>query len=114
MFTHQYVYVGGVKPIDASLLGSKGDEVLCDEELHEAYRSVLGAVAWAVLTRAELATYVQALQRRPHGPRIQDCKQLSLVTRYMKKHKCGLKTVKLQHPFKLVGIYRCRIQSSTR
>ena len=76
----------------------------CDVACHEAYRSVLGAVAWAVLTRAELAVYVQALQRRAHAPRVADCKRLNLVIRYMKKYKCGLKLVCLKHHLKLVGI----------
>ena len=60
-------------------------------------------MAWAVLTRVELAVCVQALQRRAHAPRITDCKRLNLVIRYMKKHKCGLKSVRLRHPLKLVG-----------
>ena len=68
-----------------------------------AYRSVLGTVAWAVLTRAELAVYVQALQRRAHGPRVTDCKRVHHVIRYVKKHKCCLKSVCLRHPLTLVG-----------
>ena len=65
--------------------------------------SLLGAVAWTVLTRAELAVYVQALQRRAHAPRIKDCKRLNVVIRYMKRHKCGLKSIALKHPLKLVA-----------
>ena len=56
-----------------------------------------------VLTRAELAVYVQSLQRRAHAFRIKDCKKLNLVIRYMKRHKRGLKPVALQHPLKLPG-----------
>ena len=46
----------------------KDDAALCDSQLHGAHRSVLGAVAWIVLTRAELAVYVQAPQGRAHAP----------------------------------------------
>ena len=70
---------------------------------HDAYRSILGAVACAVLTRIDLAVYVQALQGRAHASRIIDCKILNLVIRYMKRHKCGFKSVHLRHPLKLVG-----------
>ena len=103
VFTHQYVYIDSITPIDTTLFTGKDDEEMCDSRLHEAYRSVLGAVAWTVLTRAELAVYVQALQRRAHAPRITDCKRLNTVIRYMKRHKCGLKSVTLQRPLKLVA-----------
>ena len=83
---HHYVYIDSVTPIDAHLLQVKDEEGLCDIALHDAYRSVLGAVAWIVLTRAELAVYVQALQRRAHAPRIEDCKRLNVVIRYMERH----------------------------
>ena len=103
VFTHQYVYIESITPIDAALLVGKDEDTLCGNVLHDAYRSVLGAVAWTVLTRAELAVYVQALQRRAHAPRIKDCKRLNLVIRYMKRHKCGLRLVTLKHPLRLVG-----------
>ena len=48
--------------------------------------------------------YVQALQRRAHARRIIDCKRLNVVIRYMKRHKCGLKSIILQHPLKLVAL----------
>ena len=50
-----------------------------------------------------MALYVHALQRRARAPRVTDCKRLSLVIPYMKRHKCGLKTVCPNHPLKLVG-----------
>ena len=75
----------------------------CCVVFRESYRSVIGAVVWMVLIRAELTVFVQALQRRAHPFRIEDCKRFSLVTRYMERHKCGLKPVTFKHPFKLVG-----------
>lgn len=87
VFSHQYVYVDSITPIDSSLLVGKEDESLCGVALHKVYRLVLGAGSWIVLTSAELAVYVQSLQRRAHAPRIQDCKKLNLATRYMKKRK---------------------------
>ena len=103
MFTHQCVYIDSIAPIDTSRLTGQDDEALCGSKLHEAYRSVLSAVAWTVLTRAELAVYVQALQRRARAPRIIDCNRLDVVIRYMKRHKCGLKSITLKHPLKLVA-----------
>lgn len=103
VFTHQYVYVGSITQIQPSMLYNKDEGELCDTALHEAYRSVPGALAWAVLTRAELSVYVQVLQRRAHAPRVKDSKRLNLVIEHMKRHKCGLKSVKLSHPLELVG-----------
>ena len=89
LFTHQYVYVDSIQPLTPELYSGKGDEALCDGPCHEAYRSVPGAVAWTVLTRAGLAVYVQVFQRRAHAPRVTDCKRLSPVLRHMRRHKCG-------------------------
>ena len=90
VFIHQYVYVGWIQPMKSELHSGKADEALVDSVCREAYRFVLGAVAWTVLTRAELAVCVQVLQRRAHAPRVIDCKILNLVIRYMENHKCGL------------------------
>ena len=70
VLTHQYVYIDSISPIKSELYAGKDDEALCDGPCHDACRSVLGAVAWTVLARAELAVYVQALQRRAHAPRV--------------------------------------------
>ena len=103
VFVHQCVFLGCFAPMYTSSFAGKEEEAECDTHLHDAYRSSLGAVAWVVLTRAELAVYVQALQRRAHAPRIKDCKRLSIVIRHMKRHKRGLKSVTLKHPLKLVA-----------
>ena len=70
VFTHQYVYVDSIQPIKSQLHSGKGAESVVDGPCHEACRSVFGAVFWTVLTRAGLAVYVHALQRRAHAPRV--------------------------------------------
>ena len=54
------------------------------------YASVSSGVAWIILTRAESAVHVQALQRHGKAPRLIDCKILNTVVRYMKRHKIGV------------------------
>ena len=98
VFTHQYVYVDSIQPMKLDLYSGKDDEALCGKACREAYRSILGVVAWTVLTRVELAVYVQGLQRRAHAPMVTDCKRLDLVIRYMKTYNCGLKFVCLKRP----------------
>ena len=56
-----------ITPIDASPFVGNDEEAECDTQMREAYMSGLGAVAWAVLTKAEVAVYVQALQLRAHA-----------------------------------------------
>ena len=81
VFTHQYVYIESIAPMASHLVIGQDEEAECSAQLHEAYRSVLGAVAWTVPSRVDLTAYVQALQRRAHAPRIQRCKKLSLIIR---------------------------------
>ena len=103
VLTHQYVYVDGITPIEHSMFTGKVEEALRDTVSHGAYRSVLGVVAWIVLTRAGLAAYVQALQRRAHTFGTKDCKLFDLVIRHVELHTCGLKSIALKHPFELLG-----------
>ena len=43
-----------------------------------------------VLTRVDLAVFVQALQRRAHRPRVVDCKRLNTVVRYARRKRVGI------------------------
>ena len=91
VFIHQCVYVGSIQPVKPEFYQWKDDAALCGGPFHEAYRSVLGAVAWTVVTRVELAVYVQAFQRRVHAPMVIDRKRFNLLLRHVKKPECGLK-----------------------
>ena len=82
VFIHPLTYIDGIVLIIITLLIGKDDETLCEQDLHDMYRSVLGAVAWTVLTRADLAVYIQALQRKAHAPCIKDCKRMNIVIGY--------------------------------
>ena len=55
-----------------------------------------------ILTRADLAAYVQALQRRASTPRVTDCKKFNLVVRYAKRHKVGIWYCELKGELRLV------------
>ena len=96
--------MGSVKPKEGVVVIYKDDEALCGIGLFGVYRSVLGAVAWTVLTRAELAAYVQALRRGAHAFRIKGCKWFSFAIGHIKGRKCGFKSVALTHPLELVGL----------
>ena len=52
---------------------------------------------------AGLAVYAQTFQRRAHASRTEDCKRFNSVIRYLKRHKCALKSITLQYPTELVA-----------
>jgi hypothetical protein len=52
----------------ADLTVKKAEDVVC-AELHSLYRSLLGAVAFLLLIRIDIAVFVSALQRWGHSPR---------------------------------------------
>jgi hypothetical protein len=102
IYCHQTGYAATIKTISADLITGKPEDELADTILAGLYISVLGGVAWMILTRADLAVYVQALQRRASNPRITDCKRLNLIVRYAKRHKVGIWYEKLAGPVRLV------------
>ena len=53
IFCHQFEYIDDLKDMKISGL-SKEDQSDVSPETHEAYMSLLGAVAWTVLTRGML------------------------------------------------------------
>ena len=74
-----------------------------DEETHSGYSSLLGGIAWTVLSRADAAVYIQALQRRSHKPRIIDCRRMNLCLRYITRHKKGIMYEAVIGEVRLVG-----------
>ena len=101
--TRQCVHIDSITPIYGHLLvGKEEEEAECCVELRGAYRSVLG-VAWTALTRADLAVYIQALQRRAHAPRIQYCKRLNVVIGCLQRRWCGLRSIQTKHPLNLAA-----------
>ena len=87
-----------------SIPGDTNLEALCCPTDHAAYMSLLGAVAWMVNTRADVAIFVGALQRVAKNPRIIDMKRLNTVLKFMKKHQVITLFRKLTLPIKLIAI----------
>ena len=79
-------------------------ESLCSEADHSAYQSLLGAVAWTVNTRAEIAIFVGALQRVAKSPRYIDLKRLNTVLKFMKKHPMDTVFRRLVGPLKIIAV----------
>ena len=116
VYSHQFAYVEQLKPLTITR-GSATDISVATGELAEAFYSLLGGVAWTVLTRGDVAVYVQALQRRGANPRVKDCYRLNMVLRYLKRHKVGLLFRKMDGELKLVGFtdaaFRAQVEESS-
>ena len=83
--------------------GMADDKEVTGTPLHDAYRSCLDTIVWAVLSRPDVAVYAQVFQRRGSAPRVIDVERCNLVIRYLRRFKCGIKAVRLIHPLKITG-----------
>ena len=86
-------YIKGIKLCVSSELTGKGSEELCGTELHAQYWSVLGAIAYAILTRCDIAVFVAALQRKSQSPQIIHAKRLNAVVRWAQRNPKVLSSV---------------------
>ena len=99
---HQHEYISALRPMTVSRSLGMTEDSTVDGETHSSFMTLLGGCAWAVLSRADLAVYIQALQRRAHQPRILDCKRLNTVVRYMQRHPGSLVYRQIAGPTRLV------------
>ena len=77
---HQNHYAAQLRPIDLKLVGNHKDEEEVKEfspELHTLFMSLLGGLAWLVLTRIDICIYVQCMQSHAQSPRVEDVKKLN-------------------------------------
>ena len=88
-------YIKGIKLCTHADLTGKPPEELACTELHHEYWSVTGAIAYAVLTRPDIAVFVAALQRVSHAPTIIHCKRLNSVVRWAQRNPKGMHYVQL-------------------
>eukprot|EP00975_Prorocentrum_lima_P035398 7433582-Prorocentrum_lima.AAC.1 len=61
----------------------------CNPEIHERYRSLLGALAWLLMSRADIAPFVGYILRHAHKPKNKHLKFINRVLRYCKRVKTG-------------------------
>jgi hypothetical protein len=82
----QDAYVKGIKLCVHADISSAKPESLCCTDLHSQYWSVCGAIAYAVLTRPDIAVFVAALQRWSHAPQVIHVKRLNAVVRWSQRN----------------------------
>ena len=90
---HQNHYAAQLRPIDESLLGSHKDEEEVNDfssELGTLFMSLLGGLAWLVLTRLDICVYVQCMQRHAQSPRVEDVRKLNRLLIWVQKRPAGI------------------------
>ena len=83
-------YIKGIKLCVSPEIMSEKPESKCGTELHAQYWSVLGAIAYAVLTRPDIAVFISALQRWSHAPNVIHVKRLNAVVRWAQRNPKGI------------------------
>ncbi|MFM7978361.1 MAG: hypothetical protein ACKPKO_03515, partial [Candidatus Fonsibacter sp.] len=83
IYLDQVEYASALRTIAHSELSSKKSDEAAGVELHSLYRSLLGAVAFLLLTRIDVAVFVSALQRWGHAPKIIHVKRLNALTKWI-------------------------------
>ena len=91
----QIEYIKGIKTIIHPELQSTSSTDKCSEAVHALYWSILGAIAFAALTRPDLAVFISALQRHSQSPCIIHAKRLNMVVRWAQRNPRRIKYVSL-------------------
>ena len=98
----QQKYAMQLKPIVSPELLSGFPDKHASEGLTAQFISLLGAVAYLLLTRVDIAVYVAALQRVSKKPLIIHVKRLNAVTRWAQRNPRTLRYHKLELPVQLL------------
>ena len=82
----QTSYIQGIQPMDSSSFTGKAPDEEVVPAVATEYKSVLGAVAYAMMTQFHLLVYVVAAQRQSHKPTVLHCRRVNALLSHMKKH----------------------------
>ncbi len=110
--SHQRHYVKELHAIDTALINMDDDDTPLSEAVRQVFWSLLGALAWLLQTRADIAPFVGFLQRNTHDPRIRHLRQINRVLAYCKRVSTGIRFKKLQPPLRLVCVAYAAYQAN--
>jgi len=86
----QHEYIKSMNPIrHPDLVGSDADAD-CSEAVTRLFWSLLGAVAYTLLTQHWISVYVIALQRNTHCPKYQHIRKLNSLLKVLQKQKATI------------------------
>eukprot|EP00973_Karenia_brevis_P077827 10815381-Karenia_brevis.AAC.1 len=80
------------------------DDESVSEKQKVAYWSLVGGIAWTLVTRADVAVYCGYLQRNSKDPKIKHIKQCNRLLRHMKRTSCKILYKEVPEPHVLYNI----------
>ena len=75
-----------------------------DGETHQLFWSLLGGLAWLLMTRADICPFIGYLQRAAQKPLNRHVKLINRVLRYCRRVPSGILFQKLKPPASLVVV----------
>ena len=73
----QITFLSALRAVEHPQLGTEANEETCVPELAQLYISLLGAIAYATLTRVDIMVFIVALQRHGHSREVQHVRRLN-------------------------------------
>jgi hypothetical protein len=86
----QIEYIKDIKPIVHEDLKGPAESA-CSVSLQALYMSLVGAVAWAMLTRVDMCIYCVACQRRTQTAQLIHVRRLNAIVRHMQRNPMRLR-----------------------
>ena len=83
--SHQGNYIRQIREMSVDSAALANPETDCDIDQHATYLSLVGALAWCVLTIPAIAVYIAYLQRQVAAPKISNCRDANRLVRYLHK-----------------------------
>ena len=86
----QNAFVTGIKPVEGIHITGKPEKEECEPAAAKAFLSTIMSLAYALLTRSDIAVYLIALQKFLQKPQYLHLRKLNGVLRWAQKHPHAL------------------------
>ena len=96
-------YISCLKPINVDGISKLDVDATASAQHKALFISLLGALAYTLLTRIDIAVFIAALQRVAQAPLISHLKRLNVVLRWAQRNPQGLTYAEIAQPVRLLG-----------
>ena len=107
----QFTYAAALRPYVGADLKELDDAAALTAWLASVYSTLLGATAWLLQTRPDIAVYVSSLQRAGRAPTALHLRRLNRVVRFVQRQPVAVTLRRLELPVRLLCIGDSAFQS---
>ena len=106
VWTHQQHYVPQVNEIPVDTKALVPDEHPADDDMKQLYMSLVGAMAWLIMTMPCICIYVAYLQRQTQAPNLGHIRRANRLLRWIRRNKSrlGIWFRRLRPPLRVVTL----------